>query len=180
MSTPAASKPNPDDHNENWTTLFPPVEVTYNHDKLKALVYEATQLELSRPYAATMLFRAIAENAIFLYVKRAGKYTAVKKSVFDEQEAEERPFTDEQKKTYAPSLSIMVAWMLSHSEVFPDEYRRDCLTSLQSFKKYLPGIQKVVHEAALTNSGRIRDIRDDCWTFIKYILENDPGKRNGR
>jgi hypothetical protein len=176
--TSAASKPNPDDHNENWTTLFPPVGVTYNHDKLKALVYEATQLELSRPYAATMLFRAIVENAIFLYVKRAGKYMAVKKSVFDEQEEEGRPFTDEQKKAYAPSLSVIVVWMLSHSEIFPDEYRRDCLASLQNFKKYLPGIQKVVHEAALTNSGKIRDIRDDCWTVIKYILENDPGKRN--
>lgn len=180
LPAPTAAKPNPDDHNENWTTLFPPVEVTHNHDKLKALVYEATRLELSHPYAATMLFRAVAENAMFLFVKRAGKYTAVKQSVFDEQEAEGRPFTEEQKKTYAPSLSIMVAWLLSHGDIFPDEYRRECLTSLQSFKKHLPGIQKVVHEASLTNSGKIRDIRDDCWTFLKYILENDPGKGNRR
>lgn len=176
---PSAPAPKPSDHNENWTTLFPPVGVAYNHDKLKALVFEASQLELTHPYAATMLFRSIVENAISLYVKRAGKYADLKRMVFDDQERDGRPFTDVQKKNYAPNLANIVTWILGNPEIFPEEIRRECLTSMQNFKKYLPVIQKVVHESALTNSGKIKDIRDECWTVIKFILENDPGKGNG-
>lgn len=174
-----APQPKPSDHNENWTTLFPPVGVAHDHDKLKALVFEATQLELTRPYAATMLFRATVEIAITQFIKRAKRYHDVKQSIFDQQEHDGRPFTEEQKKTYAPPLSMVITWALANVDIFPDDHRRDCLTSMQNLKKHLPGIQKVIHESALTNSEKIRGVRDDCWAMIKFILENDPGKRNG-
>ncbi|RAU21675.1 hypothetical protein CU669_11900 [Paramagnetospirillum kuznetsovii] len=178
--SPSPSPPSDADHNENWGALFPPVGVDHNHDKLKALVVEASALEATRPYAATMLFRAIFELALFQYVKRAGRFNDVATSVFEDQERNGRPFTEEQKGLYAPTLAIMVTWVLSNSDIFPVEYRRECTTALQHFKKHLPGIQKVVHETAMTSSEKIKTIRNDCWPVIKYILENDPGKKATR
>ncbi len=171
--------PRKEDHNENWTTLFPAISVAHDHDKLKALIVEAFSLDMRFPYAATMLLRAIAEIAIFLYIKRANRYSDVKKSIFDEQERDGRPFTEEQKKSYAPTLSNVVTWVLSNPDIFPDEYRRECLAAMKNFKKHLPFIQRVIHENALISSGRLSDIRNDCWPALKYILQNDPRKGNG-
>lgn len=172
-------KPKPSDHNENWETLFPAVQVTQTDRKLKALVSEAQVLTLQHPYAGTMLFRVIIERALNNYIRSLNKFKDLKQHIFDEAEKAKRPIRDELKKMYAPQLANIVAWISTNPDIFPDDSARDLAEATRLLKGHLKEINKVVHEGGLTSSAKLRIVRDDCWHLIEYLLQHNPPSKDG-
>lgn len=179
-NTPSTSrknpKPKPEDHNENWETLFPAVQVAYHDRKLKALVTEAQLLPLRHPYAGTMLFRVIVERALNNHIRALNKLKAVKQHIFDEAEKANKPIKEENKKMYAPQLSQIVSWVAANPDIFPDDKARDLSEATRLLKAHLREINKVVHEGGLTSSAKLRIVRDDCWHLVEYLLEHNPSQ----
>lgn len=172
-------RPTGGDHNENWATLFPDVEVRVPDNKLKALVAEARSLPIAYPYAATMLFRVIVERVLNVHIKALGKYAAAKQFAFDEADKAGKPIKDENKRTFAPTLNQLASWMAANTEVFPEDHVREYADSLKNLRTHLKDINKVVHEGGLANSGKARNLRDDTWPLVRYLLETNVKGGNG-
>ncbi|MBF0334407.1 MAG: ATP-binding protein [Alphaproteobacteria bacterium] len=166
-------QPDGGDHNENWKTLFPDVEACVPDSKLKALVVEACSLPVEHPYAAMMLFRVIVERALNVHIKTLGKYAAAKQFAFDEAEKAGKPIKDENKRTFAPGLSQLASWMAANTEIFPEDNVREYIDALRNFRTHLKDINKIVHEGGLTNSSKVRNLRDDTWPLVRYLVETN-------
>ncbi len=162
-----------DDHNENWKYLLPEMNITLEKIKLKALAHEAMLLEIERCYAGSLLLRTIIEFSLLERVKKAQKYRAVCEMIFEEQAAAGRPFTDEQKKGYRPKLADTLNWASNNPDFFPDATRRECVKALGKFKKHIKELNGVVHEDDLTNSSKLKIIRDDSMAFLEFLLSHE-------
>jgi len=164
-------KSDPQDHNENWTTLLPSdLKVDSVHSKIKALVYEAKELEVKRCYAGSMLYRALMEAALFEHIKWSGSYSKVREEHFAEQAANNRAFNDEQKKGFRPTFRQALDWLNRNDDYFPVERRRECVTARNKLGKHLSELNGVVHEGDLTNSSKLKIVRDDTLPLLRYLL----------
>lgn len=160
------------DHNENWGTLLPEMEVGTNHPKLLALMYEASHLSVNVPYAASMLFRAIIEFALFEHLKKQGKYATVCKMHFENQERDGRALSAEQKKMFRPTFSNALEWLKKNHDYFPSDVRRECVNAAIKFGGHLKELNGVVHEGDLTDSGKVKIIRNDTLPLLRFLLRN--------
>lgn len=158
------------DHNENWTTLLPVMEVGSDHPKLLALMHEASQLPVGAPYAASMLFRAILEFALFEHLKRTRRYSAVREMYFEKQNKDGRGLTPEQKRSFRPTLAHALEWLRKNDDHFPSEVRRECVKAANKFSAHLKELNGVVHESDLTDSGKIKIVRNDTLPLLRYLL----------
>lgn len=164
-------KPDPEDHNENWSTLLPAsLRCEVDHSKLTALVYEAKALEVARCYAGSMLYRALMEAALFEHLKKSGRYADVRESYFQQQEDDDRALTAEQKKGYRPTFRTALDWLNRNDDYFPTDVRRECVTARNKFGKHLQELNGVVHEGDLTNSAKLKIARDDTLPLLKFLL----------
>ncbi|MCB1734031.1 MAG: ATP-binding protein [Gammaproteobacteria bacterium] len=157
-------------HNEFWHHVLPLGVTDNSNPKLTALINEAARVPLSLPYAASMLFRSLVEALIMDLIKTSGKYSDVKEMVFAEQEEAGRAFTDEQKSNYRFGLDPALRWLKNNPDLFPDMHRRDCGKALDKFKVHLKVLNGVVHEGDMTDSGKIKGMRDDVYPLIHYLL----------
>lgn len=165
-------KPSTKDHNEYWDTLLPSNMPSAKHDKIRALVFEAMTLQIKICYSGSMLFRGIIEAALMEHLKGTRSYKSVKQMVFDEAAADNRPFAEEKKKKYRPSLSEALQWLNRNDDYFPEERRTDCTMSRNKFKKHLQELNGIVHDGDLTNSGKLATIRDDTMALLRFLLES--------
>lgn len=171
IKSPSRDKENPEDHNNNWVTLMPSIDVQLPHPKIKALVHEAKCLQLERCYSGAMLFRSIVEKALADRLTLTKSINAVHDHVFEKQATDGREFAPDQKENFKPQLSHMLEWVLNNKEWFPKEIRRDAFMAAQKFKKHLSSdLNGIVHEGTLTNSGKLKDIRDDSYAFVEYLI----------
>lgn len=161
---------NAEDHNEHWNTLLPPIEVVLSHPKIRAMVFEATDLPVGNPYAAAMLFRAIMEFAAFERLKLASKYQNVRNMYFEQQNKAGRALTETQKKTYRPTFAIAMEWLNKNDDFFPVEVRRECVTARNKFGAHLKELNGVVHEGDLIDSGKLKIIRNDTLPLLRFFL----------
>lgn len=164
-------KSDPQDHNENWRTLLPAnLDASLDHPKVRALVHEAKELDVSRCYAASMLFRATMEAALLERLKKSRRYKEVRDLQFEKQALAGRPFTEEQKKNFKPTLLHMMEWLNKNDDYFPDEVRRECVTARNKFARHMKELNGVVHEGDLTNSGKLKIVRDETLPLLRFLL----------
>jgi len=166
------------DHNENWDTLLPPMNVGLENPKIRALVYEGERLPVANCYAASMLLRSIVEISLSEHIKGFGKYQAVREKYFELQEVDGRPFTAQQKKAFRPTFTHMLDWLNKEDSYFPDEVRRECVTARNKFGKHLRELNGVVHESDLTDSSKLKIVRNDTLPLLRFLLGAVP-KRDG-
>ena len=173
-SKPSASqRPGIDNmHNEHWSTLLPRMGVTVTDHKLGALVAEAESLGLEHSYSGSLLFRALIERALFIYIKSTGNYGPMVNSHVDAQAKNGRPLSEEQRKGYRPTLLLALNWFSNQcTSNLPDEIRHECAKSAARFGSHLKELNGVAHEANLTNSAQLQILRDDSMPFLKFLLE---------
>jgi hypothetical protein len=173
---PARIKPKKNEHNDLWRFLLPNVDVALTSKKVRSMVEEAENLPVEHCYAGSLLLRAIVEIALFEHIKLSGNYRAVQGMVFEKQERDGRPFTDAQKRAFRPTFSDALDWLCAHDEYFPVEVRRECARSRTKFKTHLKELNGVAHEDELTDSGKLKIIRNDTWPLIKFLLGSAPHK----
>lgn len=168
-------KSDPDDHNENWSTLLPSnFACESDHSKLRALVYEAKALDVARCYAGSMLYRGLTETALFEHLKKTRRYADVRESYFQQQEDDGRTLAPSQKQGYRPTFRVALDWLNRNDDYFPADVRRECVTARNKLGKHLPELNGVVHEGDLTNSSKLKIVRDDTLPLLKFLLKNPP------
>lgn len=165
--------PSEADHNENWRTLLPPVAIGLKHTKLNALIVEATQLELTRCYSASMLFRSIVETALFAHLKQSRSYGAVCEMVFAEMAKDAKSIPEHQKRTFRPSLNQALEWLKKNDSYFPDDVRRDCIFARNKLGNHLKELNGIVHEGDLTSSSKLEIMRNDTMPLLEFLLDID-------
>ncbi|WP_164467256.1 ATP-binding protein [Caulobacter flavus] len=168
--TPSEERPEAEDHNEHWSTLLPDLTVELDHPKVRALAYEARKLQIEHCYSGAMLFRSLIETALFENIKKAGRYSEVRESVFAEQAASGRPFDDAQKKGFRPTFRHALDWLNKQDDYFPDEVRRECVNARTKFGKHLRELNGVVHEGDLIDSGKLKIVRNDTLPLLRFLL----------
>ncbi|GGF56639.1 hypothetical protein GCM10011332_07640 [Terasakiella brassicae] len=172
--TATATKPttSSQDHNENWDTLLPAMNVLLNDKKLSALIHEAQNIQIKHPYACLMLYRTVFERAVTVRIRQEGYYGAVKKMVIDEQEKQGRTFSEAAKKNFKPTLANLLDWMTANEEIiFYEDHLRDCKRGLGNFKSHLKHMNGVVHEGDLTDSGKVKTVRTDTYNLLSFLIE---------
>lgn len=161
----------PQDHNDNWTTVLPSsMSVDLNHPKVRALVYEATTLNVGHCYAGSLLLRAIVEAALLERLKKMGRLAEVRELQFDKQEAAGRKFGEDQKKGFKPTLSNLMEWLNANDDIFPTDVRRECVQARMKFNRHLKELNGVVHENDLTDSNKLKIVRNDVLPLIQFLL----------
>jgi len=168
----------PQDHNDNWTTILPAsVSVDLDHPKVRALVYEAMTLDVGHCYAGSLLLRAIVEAALLERLKKMGRLAEVRELQFDKQEAAGRKFGDDQKKGFKPTLSNLMEWLNANDDIFPTDVRRECIQARMKFNRHLKELNGVVHENDLTDSSKLKIVRNDVLPLIQFLLSDLHAER---
>lgn len=167
-----ADVPTENDHNENWRTLLPTLNIGVEHMKLKALVVEAMRLEIKQCYAASMLFRSIVEMALFEHLKQTRSYGAVRDMIFTKQIKDGKSISDDQKRTLRPSFNQALEWLGKNDSYFPDEIRRDCVFARNKLSNHLKELNGIVHEGDLTSSSKLEIIRNDTMPLLCFLLRS--------
>ena len=158
------------DHNDRWTTLLPPLSHNLKSPKLSALLDEAGRLRVEDCYAGSMLMRTVFEHAIWERLKAEGKLKNVKQAVFDAQAKDGRPFTEDQKRKFKPTLRQMADWLGTQPDFFPEDTRRECVAALRKFMQHLPELNGIAHEGTLTDSGKLKIMRNDTIHLLMVLL----------
>jgi hypothetical protein len=160
------------DHNERWKTLLPSLAHKFSSPKLSALLDEASRLRIEDCYAGAMLLRAVFEHALWERLKFDKRLGDVKQRIFDDQAKQGRPFTDEQKKKFRPKLRDMVDWLSGQSDYFPESTRKEANMALRKFSQHLSELNGVAHEATLTDSGKLKIVRNDTVHLLMALLDS--------
>lgn len=158
-------------HNQHWETLLPKMDVEIKGAKLSALVYEAERLNTEHCYSASLLFRSIIETALFDNLRKTRSLGKVQEMVYLKRSADDRTFTDNQKKNFRPSFRDALDWLGTVDDYFPEDIRRDCVFSRAKLKRHLQELNGIVHEGDLTNSAKIKTMRDDTMPLLNFLLE---------
>ncbi|XZG70530.1 ATP-binding protein [Chitinibacteraceae bacterium HSL-7] len=161
-------------HNENWKTLLPPLNTGHQDIKIRALLLEASQLEITKCYAAAMLFRSLVERALFEHLKYTKSYGLVLEMLFQEKAEDGNPIKEKQKGTTRPSLSQALAWLSKNDIYFPEDKRRDCIFARNKLNGHLKELNGIVHEGDLTSSGKLIIIRNDTMPLLLFLLRCSP------
>jgi hypothetical protein len=161
-------------HTENHPTLFHPCAIKTSSPKVRSLADEASRLEIADfPYGAAFLLRAFFEIVLTDYLKRMRHFGDVKQSVFDKQEEQGRPFTEEQKRNFSPTLENLLDWVLRNDTAFPEHERRTCRRGCESFKGHVKRINGIVHEdGTLTGASQVLAFRNDVIPTLRILLEH--------
>lgn len=161
-------------HSETHTTLFHQCEIKTSSPKVRSLADEAMRLEVAAfPYSAAFLLRAFFEVVLVDYLKRKGYFGLVKQAVFEKQAAQDRPFTDAQKKNFSPTLDHILDWALKADDVFPEHEARTCRRGCENFKAHVKRINGIVHEdGVLTGAAQVTGFRNDVLPTLRILLEN--------
>ncbi|WP_421781755.1 ATP-binding protein [Kiloniella litopenaei] len=166
-------KPN---HNENWDKLLPSMEIAIRDNKLEALIHEAQEIDLKYSYSCSMLYRTLFERAISVRIQKEGRYDDIRRMVYDMEEANGRPFTEEQKKNFKPSLSNYITWLSENENFFSSSYSRDCRRGIKNLKKHIKKLNGVVHEGDLIGSTTLKTIREETYSLLSYLIETSIRK----
>lgn len=165
------------EHIKDLRYLLPSMKLAWQDKKLESLLIEAEDLPLHFPFACTAMLRMIAERAIIMHVKRSGKLGLVQERIFVQQEKDGRPFTDEQKENFEPTLRDFVDWLKGNRSYFQKEDRTDCHQALSKFASSLSKtINGAMHQSALVSENQIMTIRNEVFPLLQYLIETKPTK----
>ncbi len=163
-------------HINDIDELLPAIELSWNDKKLASLLKEASELSLEYSFSGAALLRMIGERAIDQHIRRSGRLMDVKQMIFDQQEAAERPYTDEQKENFEPTVRNAVDWLKKNKTYFPQENRSDCHQSLSKFSNALKTINGVVHQANIIGRAELSTMRNEFFPLLEYLTANKPTK----
>ncbi len=171
---PSPTTPGQLTHTESHRTLFHSCDIKTSSPKVRSLAYEATHLQIAEfPYGAAFLLRAFFEIVLTDYLKRAGRFGEVKLAVFARQEEQGRPFSEDQKRNFAPTLDNVLDWVLKNESAFPEHERRTCRRGCESFKGHVKRINGIVHEdGTLTGASQVIAFRNDVIPTLRILLEH--------
>lgn len=161
-------------HTETHSTLFHSCDIKTSSPKVRSLADEAARMEINDfPYGAAFLLRAFFEIVLTDYLKRKARYGEVKQFVFDRQAAQDRAFTEEQKRNFVPTLENVLDWLLKNDDAFPEHERRTCRRGCESFKSHVKRINGIVHEdGTLTGAAQVVTFRNDVIPTLRILLEH--------
>lgn len=163
-------------HINDVDELLPKMEVAWSDRKLSSLLTEASELSLEFSFSGSALLRMIGERAIDQHVRRSGKIEDVKEMVFDKQEKDGRPFTDDQKDNFDPTLRNIIDWLKVNKTYFPSSVRSDCHQSLSKFSNGLQTINGVMHRANLVGKPELSAMRNELYPLLDFLVSTTPAK----
>lgn len=163
-------------HINDVDELIPVMDLAWNDPKLASLLKEATELSLEFSFSAAALLRMIGERAIDQHIRRSGKISDVKQMVFDKQESDGRPFTQDQKDNFEPTLRNLIDWLKRNKTYFPTEVRSDCHQSLTKFANDLQTINGVMHKSNLIGRAEISTMRNQFYPALEFFTSVKPVK----
>lgn len=159
-------------HIERCQTLLPEHIPETKDTKIDSLLEESGRIYVSSyPFACAGLLRSIMEQSLKLFLSKKGRFEDVKSLVFEQQDKDGRPFSDAQKRKYKPTHANMIDWLKKNRDIFPDIWQRDCSKSLNEFNSDLEHLNAVLHQSQLTDSGRIKGIRNRCFPLLRVYLD---------
>lgn len=163
-------------HINDVDELFPTMDLAWNDKKLASLLKEASELSLEYSFSGAALLRMIGERAIDQHIRRSGRLSEVKQMIFDQQESDGRPFDNEQKENFEPTIRNILDWIKKHKSYFPQENRSDCLQSLSKFANNLKTINGVMHRANLIGKAELSAMRNEFYPLLDFLTSNEPKK----
>jgi len=162
--------------NEAWPHLLPEMTVLIGNRKVEALVAEATELPLTECYAGSMLLRAIMEQSLLAHLRGNGGYVEIQAAWEAERVANGKAPTLDQVRNHKPSFEEMLKWFDQNTTYFPAEKLRECKNARGKFAKHLGELNGVMHENDLTNSSKLKTVRDDSYPLLEFLIGTKPTK----
>jgi hypothetical protein len=163
-------------HINDVDQLLPVMDLTWNDKKLASLLKEASELSLEYSFSGAALLRMIGERVIDQHIRRSGRLNDVKTMIFDQQSSDGRPFSDEQKDNFDPTIRNSLDWLKKNKTYFPPENRSDCFQSLSKFANALKTINGVMHQATIIGRAELSTMRNEFYPLLDYLTANKPSK----
>lgn len=165
-------------HVGQWQKLLPKMVFGWKDSKLESLLSEAEELGLIHSYSSSALLRMIVERTLQMHIRKSKNLPSIKEYFVQEKAKQGETVTPDQTAKFDPTLRWMVDWLRAHQDYFPAETKKECVQSLGLFSKALSGVlNDAVHGALIIDSDRIKQVRNETYPLLSFLLENDPSKQ---